>query len=135
MPASLKRKLAVTAALSGVGAVCGAVLGTIALWVEIARLPGVTSPNEILKVAFVGVLGGVVFGAVLAPLVAWAFLRRVSFGRAILETSIGVLIGIGVGALVRPQYTILTGLVGFVVAGARLWWATRASSASRAEAT
>ena len=71
-------------------------------------MPGTTVPQERFKLAMLGIAGGALFGAVLAPIVAWLFLRRA-------------------GAVVRPRSTILFGLAGFVAAGARLWWVARAS--------
>lgn len=125
MAASLRRIIAVTAGISGVGMVCGALLGSLAFWVEVGLMPGVSAPNERFKLAMLGIAGGALFGAVLAPIVAWLFLRRVSLARAIGETAAGVLLGIAAGALVQPRSTILFGLAGFVAAGARLWWTTR----------
>lgn len=118
---SLKRILVVTAGLSAIGSACGIVLGSIAFWVELWRLPGTSAPEELPKLALLGAAGGALFGAVLAPIVAWIFLRRVSIGRAIAETSIGVLAGIAVGGLLQPQLTIVYALGGFVASGARLW--------------
>lgn len=119
----MKRRVAVTAALMLLGAVCGAILGSIALAVELARLPGETAPADRSKVAALGVVGGVLFGGVLTPIVAWLFLRRVPLGRAIFGTAAGVMIGVGVGAVAQPRLTILVGLTGFVVAAAALWCA------------
>lgn len=66
-------------------------------------------------VAFlVGGVWGAFFGAVLAPIVAWLFLRRVSFGRAIVQTGAGILIGLIAGAIVAPGASFLFGLLGFV---------------------
>jgi hypothetical protein len=118
---SLKRILGVTAGLCGLGAACGIVLGSIAFWVELWRLPGTSAPEDLPRLTLLGAAGGALFGAVLAPIVAWIFLRRVSIGRAIAETSIGVLVGIAVGGLLQPQLTIMYALGGFVAAGARLW--------------
>jgi hypothetical protein len=125
MAASLRRIIAVTGGISAVGAVCGVVLGSLAFWVQDWLMPGVSAPNERFKLAMLGIAGGALFGAVLAPIVAWLFLRRATLARAIAETAAGVLLGIAVGAAVRPRYTILFGLAGFVAAGARLWWVTR----------
>ncbi|MDB4889668.1 MAG: hypothetical protein JWL61_1523 [Gemmatimonadetes bacterium] len=121
MATSLKRIFVVTAGLSAIGIACGIVLGSIAFWVELWRIPGQTAPEDRLRLALLGAAGGALFGAVLAPIVAWIFLRRVTIGRAIAETSIGVLAGIAVGGLFQPQLTILYALGGFVAAGARLW--------------
>jgi hypothetical protein len=122
-PASARwRVVNVTLALSGVGMVLGAILGPVALLTAAARLPGRTSPGEWPDLVLVGVIGGILFGAVLAPAVAWLCLRRVSFGRAILETTVGILVGIGIGAAVWPVATIWLALLGFVVAAVRLRW-------------
>ena len=57
-------------------------------------------------------------------------MRRASLGRAIAETALGVLAGIFVGAVwpTRPIY--LLGLVGFLLAVLRLWFATHDMSAN-----
>ena len=128
MRASISRIITVSAALCGLGIVCGAVLGSIAILVEDARLPGITAPGDLPGLALVGAIGGAFFGAMLAPTVAWLFLRRVSFGRAIGETATGVVIGIAAGAVIRPQFTISLALLGFVAAAVRLWLTTRVPS-------
>jgi hypothetical protein len=126
MAASLRRIVAVTAGISGLGMVCGSLLGSLAFWVQLGLMPGTSAPHEQFKLAMLGIAGGALFGAVLAPIVAWLFLRRATLARAIGETAAGVLLGIAVGAIVWPRHTILLALVGFVAAGARLWWFTRA---------
>jgi hypothetical protein len=121
MATSIKRILVVTAGLSALGIACGIVLGSIAFGVELWRMPGQSAPEDLFRLAVIGAAGGALFGAVLAPIIAWIFLRRVSIGRAIAETSIGVLAGIAVGGLLQPQLTIMYALGGFVAAGVRLW--------------
>src|SRR5918993_2028505 len=117
-PGSKLRIAAVMAGVSGLGVMCGAVLGPLAIWLEDMRLPGTTNPDDLPGLWFVAALGGALFGAVLAPAVAWIFVRRVPLARAIAETSCGVLIGFGVGVLIHPFLTVWFGLVGFVLAAA-----------------
>jgi hypothetical protein len=118
MRVSVRRVVLVTLGLSVVGAICGALLGGLALFAEV--LP--------MEVVGAGAVIGAGFGAVLAPLVGWVFLRRVSLSRAIRETALGALLGIGVGAIAQHGLSAILGLVGFVIAGVRLWFATRPSA-------
>jgi hypothetical protein len=51
---------------------------------------------------------------------SWLLLRRVSLGRALLETAAGILIGAAIGLVAAPLYTIQAALGGFVLAALRL---------------
>jgi hypothetical protein len=119
MKVSLTRALIVTLALSVTGALCGAVLGGIALIIDISQSPGAPGLRDVAVAFGVGGLWGAVFGVVLAPVFAWLFLRRVSLGRAIAQTALGTMIGLVVGALISPGASFLFGLGGFIVAS--LW--------------
>ena len=116
MTFSLTRAVVVTLALCVTGAVCGAVLGGIALMIDVSRGPGVLGLRDVAVAFGVGGLWGAVFGVVLAPIFAWLFLRRVSLGRAIAQTAFGTMAGLVVGALVDPSASFLFGLGGFAVA-------------------
>jgi hypothetical protein len=122
---SLGRILAVTVGLSLTGAVCGAVLGGLSFLVALAADKGFGALRDWSIVFVLGAYGGAVFGAVLAPLLAWIFLRRVSLARAIGQTALGVIIGVVVAAVVRPELVVIFGLAGFVLAAIWLWVSTR----------
>ena len=121
MNVSPGRVLGVTLGLSVTGAVCGAVLGAFALLVDLAATRQLSSLVAWQVGLAVGALVGALFGSVLAPLIAWIFLRRVTFARAIAQTAFGVVAGVVIGALARPGFTVLFGLAGFVSAAIWLW--------------
>lgn len=125
MSRSVPRILGVTAALALVGVFCGALLGGVTAVVSLGLGGGGEGLGGWRIVFALGAAIGAGFGAVLAPLLAWIFLRRVSIGRAIAETFLGVLIGIGIGAIVKPAFCGLFALAGFGAAGIRLWIVTR----------
>jgi hypothetical protein len=86
--------------------------------------------------AFGAIVGGIL-GTVLGPAAAFGFLRRVPIGRLFGQTIVGAAIG-GLASLwlgeVFPGvgnglFTIIGGgVVGFCVAGVRLWWRFRQSA-------
>ena len=100
MSISASRVAVVTAALLAIGAVCGAVLGGLALLVEIRpHLPPIMATLRLgarvrlEAAAFFGLFGagalfGAPVGAALAPMVGWLFLRRVSLAQAIGQTAL-----------------------------------------------
>jgi hypothetical protein len=80
-------------------------------------------------VLFPGVIGGAL-GFLLGPTLAWAFMRRVPLGVAILATSIGAGVGAAAGAalaLLFPGRAGILALMGGAVLGAGLGalWARR----------
>jgi len=120
--ASFGRIAAVTGAIAAIGVVVGAAIGTtISLGIVIRWERSFT--GALGPLAF-GALAGGVIGAVAAPLLAWVFLRRVTLGRAIAETSIGTLIG-GLIGVMLPPLIIPAALAGFLVAGIRLYVVSR----------
>jgi hypothetical protein len=79
---------------------------------------------------FVAVFGGRVgamCGAVLAPFVAFTFLRHVPLWRLFAETLAGTVVGGAIGFLTPIGWLVGPALVlvGFFGAGARLGWAAR----------
>jgi hypothetical protein len=143
MSVSASRVAIVTAALLGVGAVCGAVLGGLALVVEIhPLLPPVMATlrlaarlriqaSALFGLFGAGALFGAPVGAMLAPMVGWLFLRRVSLAQAIGQTALGALIGIAVSAVLRPDFSLPFALAGFLAAAIRLWIVARRSCVDR----
>lgn len=127
--AKIWRIVAVTLGVSGVGMLCGAVLGPLALWLEILRLPGTPADGEWPKIMLLGAVSGSLVGAVLAPVAAWLLMRRVTLARAIAEPACGIVIGLGAGALVHPILTIWFGVAGFFLAATRLRWMSRPAHA------
>jgi hypothetical protein len=126
------RVAAVTLSIAAIGALIGGALGAALLSVWGLRL-GVRGTDFLASAGF-GAAVGAGLGAVLAPLTAFAFLRRVPLGRALAQTSIGTTAGAAVGLLIGSvgASSIMSlpaglagALVGFVAAAIRLRFATR----------
>ena len=117
---SRARPIAGTALLAGTGAVTGGVIGSVLLFVLQFGAPGGIHPA--IDVPFALALGGTfgaLVGALAAPLMGWTLLRRVPFGRAILGTAIGTLIGAAAGTgLGHPA---ISGVAGYGIASAALF--------------
>ena len=133
---SLGRVVTVTASIAVTGAVIGGVVGAILLaaW----SLPLGIGWHARLADAAWGGLYGATLGAVLAPITAWSFLRRVPLGRALLHTTIWTTVGAAVGLLldrvgVTSISTFPAGLIGalagFVTSAIRLRLVTRTTVA------
>ena len=121
MSISVKRAAIVTGALAVTGFVCGAALGTLVLTGMVVRELGFTAVGwKIPQIVLVGVGYGGAAGAVLTPPLSWLLLRRVSLGRALLETAVGTLLGAAIALVAAPLYTIQAALGGFVLAALRL---------------
>jgi hypothetical protein len=128
----LGRVAAVTLSIAAIGAVIGGALGAALLAVWGLRL-GVRGADILASAGF-GAGVGAGLGAVLAPLTAFAFLRRVPLGRALAQTSLGTTAGAAVGLLLgsvgaSSLASLPVGLggalVGFLAAAVRLRFATR----------
>lgn len=125
MAVSVKRVVAVTAGLMGIGAVCGGAIGAV---LGVGMLLWSGGPNErgvwIGFPVYCAMIGGIA-GTVLAPILAWVFLRRVPLGRAVAVTGLGALVGAAVSAIVAPPAFIAGALAGFVMSGIGLFVQTR----------
>lgn len=122
MSISLKRAAAVTGALAITGFVCGSVIGTIVLTGIVVREVGFAHlvVRRLPSIALAGLGYGGGLGALLTPPMSWLLLRRVSLGRALLETAAGTLIGAALAIVFAPVFTIHAALGGFVLAALRL---------------
>ena len=129
----LGRVAALTASLALVGALIGGVVaGTLrTVWELVAGYK-----SDVVGVSLVFAMAGAALGAVLAPTTAWLFLRRVTLGRAIANTTVGTTIGAAIGLLIETvvlkratlQLGVVGALLGFFVAAVRLRIITRNSS-------
>lgn len=121
------RIFSITALLVGLGALLGALCGTV---IVVALLTMREGPSVILDGATWSFLVlpaqfGAATGAITGPLFAWALLRHVPLGRAIRWTALGTIAGAVIGELTLPfnpyvrdvPALILGGLAGFVIAG------------------
>ena len=128
------RIVVVTLSLAAIGALAGALLGSIVLTVWALVL----LPSDVLGMAAVGASAGAMLGAVLAPITALGFLRRVPLGRALAQTAIGTALGALVGLVIGGlTVTSLAGglvgaFVGFLAAAIRLRLKTRPADAAAA---
>lgn len=122
MTPRLRRVLIITAALAGLGAVVGGILGALLVSALMAVPPRVWN----VTVLFVGAELGAAVGFVLAPIAAWTLMRRVPIWRAIVDTAVGTTIGAGLGLLLQPRFTVIAlspivlGVAGFAAAALRL---------------
>jgi hypothetical protein len=133
----LRRIIAVTAGLSVVGFVLGAVLGGLLFGAASIIVAGVR-PSLALPVLSAAVGCGVL-GLVLAPLAAWTLMRHVPLWRALGETALGTALGGILGNLVPIDSwpfpfpfvpPLLLALVGFVLAALRLRLTHRVKTAA-----
>ena len=83
------RIVAVTAGLSGAGAVVGALAGGVALAVSFWLTEKVWVWGSFYLAAWIGAP----LGAVAAPLLSWLLLRRVSLGRMFVACAAGTILG------------------------------------------
>jgi hypothetical protein len=126
----------VTLILGGIGAVVGAVLGALLISVLFVIHGPVHQPRALVEPLGIATAFGAVLGSVLAPVAAWTLMRHVPLWRAILETALGTLLGVGFGLLVgaRLDRSILLGLVGFAAAAIRLRLTHRGAKRSASSA-
>jgi hypothetical protein len=118
------RILLVTAALSAVGAVVGAITSVVAMTLWLLT-HGLGTPPIFSFETGIAAMIGAGLGAVLAPLEAWLLLRRVPLWRAITETAIGTIIGAVAFSFLTASSLIAGAVVGFTVAALRLRFVTR----------
>lgn len=127
------RVVVVLLSIALVGAIIGGVVGAIlfAVW---------SFPIDVNRwlLAADGAWSGALLGAVLAPITAWTFLRRVPLGKALLHVTVGTTVGAVVGLIFdRLGFTSIAtfpaGLVGalggFIAAAIRLRLKTRTPAA------
>ena len=125
MSVSVGRAVLVTIGLSAIGVIAGVFLGGIAVLIDLGPHIREAEMGGIPGAFGLGAMLGASYGAVVAPIVGWIFLRRASLGRAIAETTLGTLGGM-LTALVLPSRPIyLIAFIGFLAAAIRLWVATR----------
>jgi hypothetical protein len=126
------RVLTVTLGLVATGAVLGALIGATSLWVATGVL-GVGPALSWTDLLEAGSKAGALTGMTLAPISAWALMRRVPLGRAIGSTAVGALLGSLGGSIIASildaglAWSILGAPIGFLLAVAVL----RTSAARR----
>ena len=138
---SMRRKVIVTLVLAAIGAFFGAGLGALSLWVAnvILRVgPAIRSDVALLAA---GAQAGALVGAALGPISAWALMRHAPLWRAIGEPALGAALGALAGSFAAARlqgdlvWTIVGGVVGFLIAAVRLRLAFGGKSKSVAAET
>jgi len=122
--ARIGRIVAVTAALSVVGALFGALAGAAALALSLL-VTGSGGLGSVASTAFLyAALIGAALGALGAPAAAWLLLRHVPIGKAIFWSGLGATVG-GAGGLLATvalqagdeiRNAVLGAIAGFLVA-------------------
>lgn len=134
------RLVTVLSSIALVGAVLGGAIGAIlfAAWEGVYIFVFDSGGAARGMLAAEGAKSGALLGAVLAPITAWAFLRRVQLGKALLHTTLGTTGGAAVGlvldrlSLAREwplPASLLLALAGFLGAAIRLRITTRTPAA------
>jgi hypothetical protein len=134
------RLATVLGSIALVGAAIGGAVGAIlfAAWegVYIFVFDGPGAARGMLAVE--GAKSGALLGAVLAPITAWFFLRRVPLGKALLHTTLGTAGGAAIGLVIDRltlardwplPASLLLALAGFLGAAIRLRITTRTPAA------
>jgi hypothetical protein len=122
MATRLRRILIITAALAGLGAVVGSILGSLL----VTALMAIAARAWNATILLAGAEFGAAVGFVLAPVAAWTLMRRVPIWRAIVDTAVGTTVGAGLGLLLQPRFTavglspVVLGVIGFSAAALRL---------------
>lgn len=125
----IARIVLVTLALSGAGAAAGVVISVGPIVVISLVLSGIAGMRDTMEVWPPMAAAGASLGAVLGPSLAWLLLRRVPLGVAILQCTLGGLVGLVVGVVLLDFYDrthgaemfeIMAALTGTVCAAVRL---------------
>jgi len=128
------RAVTITLGIAVVGATIGGVMGAVlmAAWQSLSRIIFFAGGARVVIAP--GAAAGALLGAVLAPITAWLFLRRVALGKAILHTTVGTTAGAAIGLVVdgvlaAPRMFVPASLAGaiagFLAAAIRLRFAKR----------
>jgi hypothetical protein len=125
----MRRKVIVTLVLAAIGAIFGAALGALSLWVaNVILRVGQKATSDVALLA-AGAQAGALAGAALAPISAWALMRHTPLWRAIGEPVLGTALGSIAGTFAASRlhgdlaWTIVGGLLGFLIAAIRLRFA------------
>jgi hypothetical protein len=113
------RSIAVTVALSGLGATTGALAGA-AYGFGLASMRSGFAPPSVGEFVGVGAAVGALCGGLLLPTVAWARLREVPIGELTRVLGAGAAIGAALGWIIQPMWAPALAVAGFFVAVRRL---------------
>lgn len=118
-PSTFAKRIKVTLGLSAAGGVAGAITGGVT-GILVALPMGKMEFGFGLDVFTVGAMVGGALGTLLLPIAAWTLMRNVPFGKALLGTIAGALLGGFAGYfMIADNYvlvrSIFGGIVGFCV--------------------
>jgi hypothetical protein len=89
----------VTTGLVGVGALFGAVAGTIAVAISLT----IDGLQSLIAAAYLGALFGAPLGGIAAPILGWSLLRRVPLGKMFVGCAAGTIIGGVIGFMLSTS--------------------------------
>ncbi len=89
----------VTTGLVGVGALFGAVAGTIAVAISLT----IDGLQSLIAAAYLGALFGAPLGGIAAPILGWSLLRRVPLGKMFVGCAAGTIIGGVIGFMLSTR--------------------------------
>ena len=113
------RSIAVTVALSALGATAGALAGA-AYGLGLATLRSGFGPPNIGEFVALAAAVGALCGGLLLPTVAWTQLREVPLGELTRVLGAGVASGAALGWIIEPAWGPVFAIVGFFLAVRRL---------------
>lgn len=120
---SVQRVAGATAGLVVSGGIAGGVVGASLLGVLGLVVDGVGGFPHLWEMYALAAVVGAGLGGIGLPLVTWAFLRHVAFGRVLAHTAIGTAVGGTIGLLssgLNPATAVFGALSGFVAAAVLL---------------
>ncbi|MEP6833676.1 MAG: hypothetical protein ABJB74_09785 [Gemmatimonas sp.] len=131
--ASLARRAKVTLGLTALGAFAGAVAGGLSAVAVAAIIDGTVRSVFSGSLFVIGAEIGAPLGAFLLPIAGWTLLRRVSFGRVMVGTVLGTLVGGFAGWFITMDTnaifrSIAGGVIGFFTAAVLMRLRARVAS-------
>ena len=124
-----RRIVVVTAGLAATGAVVGALVGVLALFLGSLVRAGWAAASDPFGYAIAAIIGAAI-GAVVAPILAWGVMRHVPLGRAIAGTALGAVLGGAIGWVLPVVFPPFAAVAGFVVAAVVLRLTARRTAAA-----
>jgi len=135
-----RRVVVITIGLVGAGAIAGGTAAVFAGWLAMMYEAGPSGIglHDLWEVGSFTFPLGAIFGSVMFPVAAWALLRRVPIGRALVTTALTTVVGAAIGEALAPfnpyhegtPGIIWGGVVGFLAETLGLWLTSRSRRSS-----